>query len=203
MDRPIKNQTSLDLQSAGTDPAVLFEQWFEEACQADRRNAAVVALATASIEAVPSLRMVLLKEHGPDGFVFYTDYRSRKAAELKDNPAAAMTFWWPEPERQVRIEGRVEKLSPKKSDAYFSTRPRESQLSAWVYAQSSVIEQAAAIDDVRRRFEGREVPRPDTWGGYRLIPISFEFWQGRDNRLHDRIRFTQLETGWRAERLAP
>lgn len=203
MDRPINNQKAFGPENTGTDPFILFAHWFDAAQQDDPRDAAVVSLATAPSYARPSLRMVLLKAHGPDGFVFYSDYESRKAGELAANPYGAMTFWWSGPERQVRIEGRIEKISAEESDAYFATRPRDSQLSAWASAQSRVIEQPVSLDEVRRRFEHRDVPRPESWGGYRLLADQFEFWQGRTNRLHDRILFTAHGTHWRIERLAP
>jgi pyridoxamine 5'-phosphate oxidase len=135
--------------------------------------------------------------------VFYTNYESRKAAEITENPNAAMTFWWPAQERQVRIEGKIEKVDPIESDAYFATRPRESQLSAWASAQSQIIEQPVSLDALRERFGDGEIPRPANWGGFRLIPDLFEFWQGRENRLHDRIRFTKHDSDWKADRLAP
>lgn len=203
MDRPIHNRTPFGPAEAGSNPFDLFAAWFREASATDPNNAAVVALATATPDARPSLRMVLLKGHGPDGFLFYSNYESRKAAELATNPAAAMTFWWPAQERQVRIEGETKKISPEESDAYFATRPRESQLSAWASAQSSIIDRPIALDDLRERFGNGPVPRPANWGGYRLLPESFEFWQGRASRLHDRIRFTKTSTGWTIDRLAP
>jgi len=203
MDRPIHNQKPLHLPDAGKDPLVLFAHWFAEATQADPQNAAVVAFSTASREGRPSLRMVLLKEYGANGFLFYTNYESRKAAELTANPFAAMTFWWPSQERQVRIEGKVQKISVEKSDAYFAGRPRDSQLSAWASPQSSVIEGPVTLDKLHERFSEGPVPRPASWGGFILTPESFEFWQGRASRLHDRIRFTQTGAAWQTERLAP
>ncbi|MDD3275523.1 MAG: pyridoxal 5'-phosphate synthase, partial [Kiritimatiellales bacterium] len=166
MDRPIHNQIPFGLPEAGKDPFSLFDRWFAEARQADPNNAAVIALATATPDARPSLRMVLLKNHGPDGFLFYSNYESRKAAELTANPSAAITFWWPAQERQVRIEGKIEEISPEESDAYFANRPRESQLSAWASPQSSIIEQPVTLDELRERFGDGPVPRPAGWGGY-------------------------------------
>jgi pyridoxamine 5'-phosphate oxidase len=203
MDRPIHNQIPFGRNEAGNDPFALFANWFGKASAADPNNAAVVALATASSDGHPSLRMVLLKGHGADGFVFYTNSESRKASELTDNPHAAMTFWWPTHERQIRIEGRIEKISDAESDAYFASRPRESQLSAWASPQSRVIEQPVSLDELRKRFGAAKIPRPANWGGYRLVPETFEFWQGRQNRLHDRIRFTKTAAGWQIDRLAP
>jgi pyridoxamine 5'-phosphate oxidase len=203
MDRPIHNQTAFGLTEAGVDPFLLFERWFEVAMQADPNNAPVVALATASAKARPSLRMVLLKHHGPSGFVFYTNYESQKSSELAENPIAAMTFWWPAQERQVRLEGKLEKISETESDTYFATRPRESQLSAWASPQSGVIPQPISLDALRERFGEGPIPRPANWGGFRLIPDTFEFWQGRASRLHDRIRFTKTGIEWQIDRLAP
>lgn len=213
MDRPIHNQTLFGPVEAGDDPFVLFNCWFNEALSADPNNTAVAALATASKNARPSLRMVLLKDYGPAGFLFYTNHHSRKAAELTENPHAALTFWWhsfakasegrPVPERQVRIEGSVEKISDEESDAYFATRPRESRLSAWASPQSRAINEPVSLTQVHAQFEGMDVPRPEDWGGFRIIPDTFEFWQGRDNRLHDRIRFSLFSKHWKIERLAP
>lgn len=191
------------MDEAGRDPFALFDPWFKRAMAHDPHNAAVVALATCSAAGHPSLRMVLLKDYGAAGFVFHTNYESRKASEWLSNPAAAMTFWWPTQERQVRLEGRMEKLARGESDAYFAVRPRESQLSAWASPQSSVIQQPVSLEPLRARFGAAPVPRPDNWGGFRLIPEVFEFWQGRANRLHDRLRFTKTATAWRIDRLAP
>jgi pyridoxamine 5'-phosphate oxidase len=203
MNRPIHNKKLFDLPTAKTNPFTLFADWFAEARQSDPNNAAVAALATAALDARPSLRMVLLKGHGPDGFLFYSNYESRKADELAANPYAAMTFWWPGQERQIRIEGTIEKISSADSDAYFVNRPRESQLSAWASPQSSVIEQPISLDKLHECFGNDPVPRPANWGGYRLIPEMFEFWQGRASRLHDRIRFVRNDSGWKTDRLAP
>lgn len=203
MDRPIHNLTPFGLSEAGDKPSALFDHWFIEARQSDPNNAAVVALATATPDARPSLRMVLLKEYSEAGFLFYTNYKSRKAAELSENPSSAMTFWWPAQERQVRIEGKIEKIRAAESDAYFASRPRENQLSAWASPQSRVIEQPITLDELRKRFGDEPIPRPANWGGYRLVPETFEFWQGRASRLHDRIRFARTAAGWQIDRLAP
>jgi pyridoxamine 5'-phosphate oxidase len=202
MDRPIHHDNPFSPADAGTDPFTLFERWLSDALRADPHNAAVMTLASA-FNNRPSARMVLLKEHGPDGFVFYTNYESRKGRELEENPQAALVFWWPPAERQVRIEGRVEKLSAGASDAYYATRPRDSQLSAWVSAQSSEIEEPVALDAARRKFGDNPIPRPCSWGGLRLIPHRFEFWQGRASRLHDRIVMEQQQNAWTVKRLAP
>jgi len=202
MDRPIHNETPFGLQEAGRDPFALFDQWFTAAVKADPNNAGVMTLATAENNH-PSARMVLLKEHGPDGFVFYTNTLSRKGRELDANPQAALAFWWPHAERQVRIEGRIEKISPEASDAYFATRDRNSQLGAWASAQSAVIDEAVTLDEAQKKFGDDSIPRPCSWGGLRLIPNRFEFWQGRASRLHDRIVFDMENSNWKQLRLAP
>lgn len=202
MDRPIENEIPFGPAEAGTDPFALFDRWFALAVESDPRNAGVMTLATA-LNNRPSARMVLLKEHGPDGFVFYTNYESRKGRELESNPQAALVFWFQPLEKQVRIEGRVEKCSAAASDAYFATRPRESQLSAWVSAQSSEIDGPVTLDAAKKKFGSDPIPRPCSWGGCRLVPDRFEFWQGRTSRLHDRIAFENSSGGWNVARLAP
>ncbi len=202
MDRPIENDNPFGPAEAGINPFALLERWHAAAAEADPHNAGVMTLATA-FNNRPSARMVLLKEHGPDGFIFYTNYESRKAHELEANPQAALVFWWSSAERQVRLEGRIEKISAEASDAYFTTRPRDSQLSAWVSAQSSEIDEPVTLDAARARFGDEKIPRPCSWGGYRLIPERFEFWQGRSSRLHDRIVFERNGNGWTTKRLAP
>lgn len=202
MDRPIHNENPFGPQEAGNNPFALFETWFNAAAESDPHNAGVMTLATAFSNR-PSARMVLLKEHGPNGLVFYTNYESRKGRELEENPLAALTFWWAPEERQIRIEGRIEKTSPEASDAYFSTRPRDSQLGAWVSAQSSVIDEPVTLDEARAKFKTEKIPRPCSWGGMRLIPNRFEFWQGRASRLHDRIVFERTGAEWAVSRLAP
>jgi pyridoxamine 5'-phosphate oxidase len=202
MDRAIHNDKPFGPEDAGADPFALFERWFSAALATDRNNAAVMTLATAFANR-PSARMVLLKEHGPDGFVFYTNYESRKGRELDGNPQAALTFWFQTLEKQIRIEGRVEKISEEASDAYFASRARNSQLSAWVSAQSSEIEEPVSLDAAKAKFKDDPVPRPCSWGGLRLIPDCFEFWQGRSSRLHDRIVFSLENGNWTIRRLAP
>jgi len=202
MDRPIHNEEPFGPQDAGRDPFALFDQWFTAAVAADPNNAAVMTLATA-FNNHPSARMVLLKEHGPDGFVFYTNYSSRKGRELETNPQAALTLWWPPAERQVRIEGRIEKVAPEASDAYFASRPRDSQLGAWVSAQSAQIDEPVTLDSAKKKFGSYPIPRPCSWGGMRLIAARVEFWQGRDSRLHDRIVFDRSNADWKITRRAP
>jgi pyridoxamine 5'-phosphate oxidase len=184
------------------DPLEQFRRWFGEAGEDNR-----MALATATTEGAPSVRMVLLKEAGHDGFVFFTGYGSRKGGELDANPRAALLFHWPPLGRQVRVEGAVERLSEGESDAYFSTRPRGAQLAAAASRQGRVLANRAQLDetvaDLAREYEGRDVPRPGHWGGYRVRPDAYEFWQHRDDRMHDRLRYRRDGDGWLLERLAP
>jgi pyridoxamine 5'-phosphate oxidase len=189
------------------DPIAQFARWYDDARSVERPLPHAVALATATRSGRPSLRMVLLKDFDASGFVFYTNYRSRKGHELARNPRASLLFYWGTLERQVRIEGRITKVSRRESDEYFRTRPRGSQLGAWASPQSEVL---ADRTDLDRRFAAagakylEHIPRPPQWGGYRLAPVALEFWQGRDDRLHDRLRFTLGRNGhWRIERLAP
>ncbi len=198
----------LDESHAGDDPMSLFDAWFEHAKQADLVEPTAAALATAGPDGRPSARMILLKGVDERGFVFFTNYDSRKGAELRQNPAAALTIWWDRLTRQVRVEGTVEPVSPAESDAYFQTRPRESQLSAWASAQSEVIASREALDqrlaEVAARFAQGPVPRPPHWGGLGLVPDAIEFWQGRANRLHDRLLYTRRADGtWNRARLSP
>ncbi len=195
----------LEVEGEG-GPLALFSSWYAEAAR-EVRLVEAVALATASANARPSVRMVLLKEFARDGFVFHTNYESRKGAELAENPYAAMLFYWDPFGRQVRIEGRIETLSVEDSDAYFASRPRGSQLGALASAQSRPIADRQLLDDrvaeLDRRFASAAVARPPYWGGYRLLPDSFEFWQNREDRLHDRLCFTVAGDGWQMTRLQP
>jgi len=189
------------------DPVVQFGRWFEQAEGAGLLEPTAMTLATATPDGVPSARMVLLRGFDQRGFVFYTNYESRKGAELAANPTAALVFWWGELERQVRIEGRVERTTREESEAYFHSRPPGSQLSAAASPQSQVIDGRAVLE---RRVAAMatsqrdgQVPLPEFWGGYRLAPEVIEFWQGRPNRLHDRLRYRRTAGGWRMDRLAP
>ena len=191
---------------AGLDPLALFERWFADAREKELDPVAMT-LATATRDGRPNARVVLLKGFDTRGFVFYTNYQSRKARELADNPRATLSFFWPTHERQVRIEGGVEKVSGDESDAYFAQRPLDSRISVYASRQSEPVASRKALDDLfaeaAKRFPDGQVPRPDWWGGYRVIPEAFEFWQGRIGRLHDRLRYERTATGWRRERLAP
>lgn len=189
------------------DPIRQFQRWFDEATSAGLIEPNAMTLATATRDGHPSARMVLLKGFDARGFVFYTNYESRKGGELEQNPQAALVFFWVELERQVRVEGRVERAAPEESDAYFASRPLGSQIGAWASAQSRVIAGREPLErrtaELEDEYAGREVPRPSQWGGYRVVPHVIEFWQGRPSRLHDRLRYRQKDGGWIVERLSP
>jgi pyridoxamine 5'-phosphate oxidase len=189
------------------DPMALFAAWFREAEDAGVDVPETMTLATADSDGAPSARMVLLKGADEDGFVFYSGYVSRKAGELERNPRAALVFYWRPLGKQVRVEGRVERVSESESAAYFATRPRGSQIAAWASQQSEPLAGREELDrrytELEREYEGRDVPLPPHWGGFRLRADAIEFWQHRDNRLHDRIRYTRAREGWRSELLSP
>jgi pyridoxamine 5'-phosphate oxidase len=199
--RGLLRRTDLD-----PDPLAQFDAWFAGAREAVPL-AEAMALATVSADGRPAVRYVLMKGHGPRGFEFHTDYRSPKAADLDANPRAAAVFWWPQLGRQVRISGPVERLDAASSDSYFETRPRERRLGAWASEQSRPLagraELEARLGEVESRFEGREIERPEHWGGYRLVPEELEFWQQGEERLHDRFRYRRAGEGWEIGRLAP
>jgi pyridoxamine 5'-phosphate oxidase len=194
-------------EDAGLDPFALFERWFADA-RGTEPDPVAMTLATADRDGRPRARIVLLKDFGPGGFVFYTNYESRKAREIAANDQVSLLFFWRAHERQVRIDGTVEKVSDAESDAYFVQRPIESRISVYASKQSEPVESRAALDALfeaaRRRFPDDQVPRPAWWGGYRVLPKTFEFWQGRIGRLHDRLEYTgDGARGWRRRRLAP
>lgn len=198
---------SLDLTEVDPDPFVQFTQWFDEAQRAEVLEPNAMTLATADAAGRPSARVVLLKEVTPRGFVFFTDYRSRKGIELAANPRAGLCFFWKELERQVRIVGTVERLAPEESAAYFGSRPLGSRVGAWASVQSAVIPGRdwleAEVERVSAAYPDGDVPLPPHWGGYRVAPEELEFWQGRASRLHDRVRYLPNGESWRVERLSP
>ena len=199
--------TYLDEATVASNPFDQFRRWYDDACHTKLEGVEAVALATATPDGIPSLRMVLLKEFSEHGFVFYTNYESRKARELEMNPRAAMLFYWKELKRQLRIEGAVKRVSGEESQRYFATRERDSQIGAWASKQSTVLSNRNLLEQEfqkwKQKFQGRDVPCPSHWGGYRLFPHTFEFWQEREHRLHDRLRYSKNGDHWFCERLAP
>ncbi|MCL3779211.1 pyridoxamine 5'-phosphate oxidase [Prolixibacteraceae bacterium JC049] len=189
-------------------PMEQFDNWYHEVLKSDSLEPTAMMLATVGSDGMPHCRVVLLKKYNEKGFVFYTNYNSRKARDLEANPKVGITFYWPEMERQVRVEGRVERVSEKESDDYFASRPIDSQLGAWASPQSQTVNSRDELEDgyeeIKARFESEELKRPEFWGGYRVVPCRVEFWQGRPNRLHDRLVYQQFnENHWRINRLAP
>lgn len=198
-----------DKEDVKNSPILQFKQWFKEALASNINEPNAMTLASVNAEGRPSARIVLLKGFDDNGFVFYTNYNSRKGQELQQNPYAALVFLWLDLHRQVRIEGTVEKLSPAASTQYFQSRPKGSQIGAWASSQSSVISDRnileVNVEKLKQDYQDKEkLPRPEHWGGFRVKPTVIEFWQGRRSRLHDRIRYTVQENGsWIIERLAP
>lgn len=197
---------ALDEQSVSSDPFTQFMAWFNQALEADVADVNAMTLATVSSDGRPSARIVLLKDVADGAFTFFTNFKSRKARDVKSTPYAALVFYWNELERQVRVEGRVEKVPDDVSDAYFASRPRASQIGAWASPQSEVVESRDELERQLAALEDRyrdAVPRPDHWGGYQVIPDCIEIWQGRLGRLHDRLRYRRDGDSWVIERLAP
>ena len=190
-----------------TDPFALFDEWLAEARTSEINDPEAMALATADASGQPSVRMVLLKSHGPDGFVFYTNEQSAKGEDLAANPRAALLFHWKSLRRQVRVEGKVERVPDAQADVYFATRARDSQLGAWASDQSRRLDSRqtfeSRFEEVKRRFEDEDVPRPPYWRGYRVLPERIEFWLDRPHRLHERRLFTRSNEGWTEGLLYP
>lgn len=194
--------------TVGPDPFHLFGLWFQEALALNIELANAMVVATADSDGRPAARYVLLKEYSSAGFVFYTNSLSQKGRQIEHNPHAALVFYWKEMHRQIRIEGRVEQLGADKADSYFATRPRGSQISTWVASQSEVVPDReslyARVEELTTQFENQVIPRPDAWTGYRVVPTRVEFWQGQENRLHDRLVYHRNDSGdWSMSRLAP
>lgn len=197
----------MDRASLDRDPLVQFDNWYQQAVDLQIVDANALSLATVDAGGQPALRTVLLKHHDQRGFVFFTNYQSRKACDIAANPAVALLFPWIALGRQVKVKGRAAKISFSESVRYFLSRPRGSQIGAWASPQSQVIENRgqldARVEELERSFAGVDIPLPSFWGGYRVWPHSIEFWQSRRHRLHDRFLYTRVDDGWRIERLAP
>jgi pyridoxamine 5'-phosphate oxidase len=201
------NKGELLEQNIGKEPFALFQLWMEDAKKSEIKEPNAMVLSTIK-EGKPSARVVLLKGFDSKGFIFYTNYNSHKGLEMAAEPFAGLTFFWDVLERQVRIEGKIRKIPAKESDEYFHSRPRESQIGAWVSIQSSILENREILDEAHQSFQAKFketeiIPRPAHWGGYILEPTSIEFWQGRPSRLHDRIRYIIENNNWKRERLSP
>jgi pyridoxamine 5'-phosphate oxidase len=200
-------QQALSEKDADADPIKQFEKWWDEAIKSQGEEINAMTLATCNSKGYPSARIVLLKGFSEEGFIFFTNYDSKKGTELQQNPHACLVFFWKELERQVRIEGNVKKITEAESDEYFSLRPLASRLSAWSSPQSRTINGRDVldknVDHYRQVFTGNNIPRPEYWGGYIVEPFLIEFWQGRPSRLHDRLQYSLTEEGWRIDRLAP
>jgi pyridoxamine 5'-phosphate oxidase len=198
---------SLDEKEVNADPLRQFELWMKEAIEAKVNEPHAMVVSTVDKNGKPSSRILLLREVSDKGFSFYTNYHSRKGSDIEQNPFVCLNFFWPELERQVRVEGKLSKQTDRESDEYFETRPRESQLGAWVSTQSHVLKSREELErkfaETEQKFSGKPIPRPPYWGGYNLKPERLEFWQGRPHRLHDRIQYTINMDSWKIERLFP
>lgn len=202
------SKSTLDIDTIAKDPVLQFEKWFNEALTSGVIEPNALTLSTVSEDGRPSGRIVLLKGVEKGKFVFYSNYQSQKGKELDNNPACCLTFFWAELERQVRIEGIASRVDVAASEKYFQSRPRESQIGAWASPQSAVISNRGILDErvkkIQEKFEGQDkLPKPNQWGGFEVEPLKIEFWQGRPNRLHDRIAFTKIDNIWQIHRLAP
>ena len=202
------SKSTLDIDSVGKDPIIQFEKWFHEALEANLPEPNALTLSTVSEDGCPSGRIVLLKGVEKGKFIFYSNYQSQKGRELEKNPACGLTFFWPDLERQIRIEGVASRVDASSSEIYFQSRPFESQVGAWASPQSAIISNReileARVKEIKKKFEGLEkLPKPKQWGGFEVEPLKIEFWQGRSNRLHDRILFTKIDDAWQIHRLAP
>ena len=201
------SKQTLDEADVNQSPFLQFEKWFKEAVDSKVNEPNAMTVATVSSSGQPGARILLMRNFNENGFVFYTNYTSRKGENIADNPKAALLFFWPELERQVRIEGTLTKQTAEESDRYFYSRPRTSKLGAWTSEQSKIIAGRSVLDEeykkLSEKYPGEDVPRPGYWGGYVLNPHSMEFWQGRPSRLHDRILYTLENNSWKISRLAP
>lgn len=199
---------TLDVSTVLTDPIKQFEKWFHEASQSGALEPNAMTVSTVKADGRPTSRIILLKGIENQKFVFFTNYQSAKGKELETNPAVALNFFWPELERQIRIEGIAQRIDTARSETYFQSRPRGSQVGAWSSPQSAVLENRKILEErmheIEKRFEGKPVlPKPQQWGGFEVEPNLFEFWQGRESRLHDRIQFIKEAQAWKIFRLAP